>query len=287
MKKIIATLVLASCAPLPVTEAPAPVKSATRADIAHIARGSTCAKTHWGNSIKVAGSSYTSNRGRIYTGATVGIALTYARALCQEQSMFTKIVSAAPSDNASKDQTAFMKSTFAGLSGRPMLKKVYASFFSFAAMESSGNYCEGKDASADTGTAEEAEAGMFQTSWNSRHASVELLNLMADYNSGKRSCLLDEFKEGVPACGAQDLKNYGSGPGVEYQKMNKSCPAFATEWAAIMFRVQRTHYYPLNQAGKPEKAVQKWIDPTTPCMEMLTQVERLVLEAPGACEALK
>ena len=47
--------------------------------------------------------------------------------------------------------------------------------------ESSGKYCEGRDKSADNTTAETAEAGLFQTSFNARRSSPLLPKLFAEF----------------------------------------------------------------------------------------------------------
>ena len=49
--------------------------------------------------------------------------------------------------------------------------------------ESSGRCCEGRDLSASNTTADTAEAGLFQQSWNSRFASPELPKLVSQYSA--------------------------------------------------------------------------------------------------------
>ena len=84
--------------------------------------------------------------------------------------------------------------------------------------------------SADNTTSETAEAGLFQTSWNARSASSLLPQLFSDYRANSAG-FLDVFKEGVTAK-PQDLQNFGSGDGKEFQRLSKECPAFAAEFAA-------------------------------------------------------
>lgn len=287
MKKFLLAATLTACAPMLVKQEPAK-PTITIAAIEELARNSSCASIHWGNTIKVPSSKYTSNRGPIFRGATAGIALNYARALCE----MPQDVVAPLGTSSTKDQLLFMKPVFdkEGLllgNDTERLRAVYASLFSFAAMESSGKHCEGRDEGSDNYDHDNVEAGMFQTSYNSTYSGVQSLKtLYADYKAGKKSCFRDVYAKNV-TCSASEWKYWGSGEGVNFQKLSKECPAFATEYAAIMFRTQRSHYYPLNQAGRPEKFVQKWIDPRKECVDLLKQVEAKMAESAANCEVLK
>lgn len=306
MKKLIALTLLASCSsvdwkmpevvgPSP-TPSPSPIATLApamkRSELVQLAAQSSCAGIHWGNSLKPSGcpDCYTSNRGRNAVGGTVAIALTYARSVCDLDKPSVTAVTGSKLGDKLKDQLTFMKPIYdqAGIAvdkgGIDTLRAVYTAMFPFAAMESCGKYCEGKDEAADNETEQTAEAGMFQTSYNSRSTRPELLKLFAEYKAGRKSCFLEEAKAGVK-CKAQDAVNYGSGEGLAYQKMNKACPAFAAEWAAIMFRHGRSHYYPLNQAGKPERYLQKWIELRPECVSLLKSVEAKI--TPSLCEELK
>lgn len=297
MKKLL-PLMLAGCAGLPTlpeptpspSPGPTPTPSTSVSEIVSEARSSACAAISWG--VKGTGS----ERGTMFKAATAGITLSYARSVCQIKEPHVAIVASGKLGSTSPgsknaDQLAYMKPVFdkAGIpvdkGGVDTLRAVYASFFSFASMESSGKHCDGKDAAATNTSAETCEAGMFQTSYNSMAYGVpELKALYADYKAKKKSCFYDVYSSGV-TCSESRWKNWGTGEGVTFQKMNKECPAFATEYAAIMFRTQRSHYYPLNQAGKPEKYAQKWIDPRPECVSLLKSVEAKI--SPALCEALK
>jgi hypothetical protein len=147
--------------------------------------------------------------------------------------------------------------------------------------ESSGQYCCGRDASASNVASESAEAGLWQTSYNSRSFHPELSKLIDKYKSATPAqCLLDVYKEGVK-CSASNFKNWGTGTaGVEFQKLSKSCPAFAAEYTAIMLRVsggKLGHYGPLRTKAaeiKPE------------CDSMFKQVEEIVRDFPSVCTLL-
>ncbi len=98
---------------------------------------------------------------------------------------------------------------------------------------------------ADNTGSDTAEAGLFQTSWNAHSASPLLPRLFSQYRANQ-VCFFDVFKDGVTAT-PEDLQNYGSGDGHEFQRLSKECPAFAAEFAAIGFRTIRTHWGPINR----------------------------------------
>jgi hypothetical protein len=109
--------------------------------------------------------------------------------------------------------------------------------------ESSGRYCEGRDASADNTSAETAEAGLFQCSWNAQSASPLLLTLFEE--SKGMVNFLEIFREGVTAH-ANDEENFGSGDGRDFQALTKTNPLFAVRFAALCLRKQRRHWGPIN-----------------------------------------
>ncbi len=100
--------------------------------------------------------------------------------------------------------------------------------------------------SATNTSADTAEAGLFQTSWNSRSASPQLPKIFAAYKASSAKCDLDTFSKGVK-CSASNLSNYGSGDGRDFQALSKSCPAFAVEYAAEGIRNIRRHWGPLSR----------------------------------------
>jgi hypothetical protein len=278
---------------------PTPIVGGTLKELTAAAESHACAKISWGNSIKLStcgkpgypeSHCYTSLRGRMPTGATAGIAVNYARALCNKDAPWVKAVSKATLGAPERDQLAYMAAVLksAGIptgSESDNLRAVYASMFSFAAMESSGKACEGKDSGADNDNGDTTEAGMFQTSWNASPTHSELVPMFNAYKRGERPCLTAVYGNSMGGCKSADAINYGVGTAKEFQALSKRCPSMTTEFAAIMFRHGRSHYYPLNQAGKPERASQKWIEPHASCVSLLKQVESMV--SPGLCAALK
>lgn len=241
-----------------------------------IANNSSCAAYSW------------KNRGKAPKGYMKGMALTYARSLCRLDDNRTdrrtpaSLMSRAQTGNTSKDALSHFKSRFDSLglsisrSDPNTLRSLYTLGIGLGMRESSGKYCEGWDTSAGGNRpSNEAEAGLFQTSYNSIAASVELKKLYAEYKSNKNRCMLSTFKEGV-TCRSQSI--LGTGEGAAYQRLNKECPAFAAEYAMVMLRVLRAHYGPINR---------KEAEVISSCNNMLDQVESVV-EANGSkvCDAI-
>ena len=102
-------------------------------------------------------------------------------------------------------------------------------------------------------------------SWNARSASQELPELFAVYSANPEG-YFSVFQEGVRATAA-DLSNYGAGEGAEFQRLCKSCPAFAAEAAAVELRTIRRRWGPINRREaevRPE------------CDRLLQQVQDLI-----------
>ena len=234
-----------------------------------LASNSTCVNTDW------------ASRGRAPIGYIKGVTLSYARSLCRLKtgSNLSLVMSAASTGNASKDALAYYKSIFAGNSisvansGEESLRALYTLGMGLGMRESSGGYCEGWDKSAGSNrSSSAAEAGAFQTSYDSMGSSPELSKLYAEYKASPGRCLLDVFKQGA-SCGASSI--LGTGAGAEYQAFNISCPAFATEYAMTMLRVQRSHYGPIN---RQEAQV------VPACNQLLKSVQDLIDNDPYACQ---
>jgi peptidoglycan hydrolase-like protein with peptidoglycan-binding domain len=132
--------------------------------------------------------------------------------------------------------------------------------------ESSGRYCEGRDRSASNTSADSAEAGLFQMSWDAHGASRQIPRLLDEYQANGGGGYREIFCEGVtPHRG--DLDNCGSGTGLRFQQLCKDCPGFAVETAAVGLRNLRTHWGPINRR---EAELRPEAD------DMLQQVQRLV-----------
>ncbi|MBC7539934.1 MAG: hypothetical protein H7281_14020 [Bacteriovorax sp.] len=234
-----------------------------------LAGNSTCANTSW------------AGRGKAPAGYIKGVTLSYARSLCRlkANSSLSKIMSAASSGNAAKDALAHYDSVFATLpisvavAGQEPLRALYTLGLGLGMRESSGSFCEGYDRSAGSNRPSSAvEAGAFQTSYDSMTASPELSKLYAEYKATPERCFLDVFKQGTN-CGT--TSTLGSGEGAVYQKLNLSCPAFATEYAMTVLRILRGHYGPINR---------KEAQVIPACNQLLKSVQDLIDNDPYACK---
>jgi hypothetical protein len=231
--------------------------------IADIAITSHIAAYHW------------KDRSKSPAGYIKGMAVSYAKVyydLSAGNAYAVEMAKAVTAD-ASKDalkhydeifQQAKMDNTKDGVD---TLRHLFVLMLGLGMRESSGRYCEGRDRSASNTTAETAEAGLFQTSFNARHASPLLPKRFTSFMAKPTPSYLDIFKEGVHAKDS-DLENYGTGDGRDFQKLSKECPFFALEFAAIGLRNIRKHWGPINrhaaevkvEADEMFKEVQKLVD---------------------------
>lgn len=262
-------MALASCAQ-PVLVSPAPIKvepakppetvsaPADQKEITALALASSCAKASF------------SGQGVPPSGYIRGISLTFARAVCHPERDGSKIASQ-PLGDAGKDALAHY-----GLTDDDRLAAVYALMIGSAARESSWRWCVGKDAGASNTSAETCEAGLYQTSYNSRSASSALPKLFAEFRSNASGCFAAEYK-GTSTCSDSNLKNWGTGDGVEFQRLSKACPGFATEYASVMFRTSRKHYGPLNTQKAEFKPV---------CRDMFAKIRQAIKAKPALCAGL-
>jgi hypothetical protein len=193
------------------------------------------------------------NRGVAPRGYIKGMAMVFARVYCRlkQGDAVALEMSKANTGNRRKDAVAWYAQQFreAGMdnesAGPSTLRHLFVLLTGLGIRESSGRYCEGRDRAAANTTAESAEAGMFQTSYDATSANPLLGQLFERYLS-KPSGFLELFKEGV-RCRASDLQNFGAGKGREFQRLSKECPAFAVEFAALGLRFFRMHWGPINR----------------------------------------
>lgn len=191
-------------------------------------------------------------RGRAPLGYVKGMAVAWARVhlkWAKGDDPAIVAMAAAAGDDPASDALAHYQAQFAAqgwsnaVSGLDTLRHLWVLLFGLGMRESSGRYCEGRDRAATNVGANTAEAGLFQTSWNivsvDRDRLVALRDAYAD-----RTDLIEIFKEGVTAR-ASDLENFGAGDGLAYQRLAKTCPAFAAEFTALAMRSGRRHWGPL------------------------------------------
>lgn len=217
------------------------------------------------------------NRGTAPIGYIKGMAVMYAvllRKLALGDPAATFMAEAVRRD-ADRDALARYAGEFASLgrrndvSGPATLTNLFVLLLGLGMRESSGRYCEGRDASARNTSADTAEAGLFQMSWDASPSSPYIRQLFDQYRGGGES-FLPIFAEGVAPKPA-DLQNFGTGTGADFQRLCKECPAFAVEVAAVAIRVNPLHWGPLKRKEaelRPE------------AYDMLRDVQALV-ESPG------
>jgi hypothetical protein len=224
-------------------------------------------------------------RGVAPIGYIKGMAVVFARVLCKLRAGDAAATEMAKKNtgNPARDALAHYDDVFRGLgmsndvSGPDTLRHLFVLMVGLGMRESSGKFCEGQDRSApENQTAEKAEAGLFQASFDARHVSPLLPVLLARYTANPAG-FKDIFREGCPPCTPKDLENFGTGPGRDFQQLSKESPGFAAEFAAVNLRNACRHYGPVrNRAAK--------VMPD--CDAMLRQVQNVVEASPEICAVL-
>lgn len=257
-----------------VTETPVPVeKSDVIQKLKDIGSSSSCAKVNW------------KNRGTSPAGYPKGMAVLYAKQYCNQFRSDVQFISEKSERSGDVLNHYADKLSEAKLSKESPLRQTWVILMGLGMMESSGSYCCGKDMSpnaAKFATADAAEAGLWQTSWDVSAAHEELKKAFKRHETDDSGCYMDIFKEGVSDkyC-ANNAANYGdpNSQGYKFQKREKECPGLAGEFAAITVRVSggaKGHYGPLRSR---EAEVRK------ECSDMFAQVEKFIEENPLACNS--
>jgi hypothetical protein len=206
-------------------------------------------------------------------GYTKGMALAYARlyAALKAGDKFAAAMAVANTHDAERDALSWYAGIFDehgmanDVAGSNVLRHDFMLLWGLGMRESSGQYCCGRDQSARNVSADTAEAGLFQMSWNAHEASPLLLDL---YNSWHGESLLTVFQEGV-RCKPADAENYGIGLGQAFQARCKLSPLFAVWFAALGLRVVRTHWGPIDLRA----------DEVRPEVDELLQQVQLIVDA--------
>lgn len=219
-----------------------------------------------------------SGRGTAPEGYITGLAVAFGNVYAKwKAGNSSALVMAQAAGNPSSDALAWYDATFSSVgmnnktAGADTLRHLFVLLAGLGMRESSGNCFEGRDTSASNVSADTAEAGLFQQSWNSNTSSPELPKLFAQWSANPAD-FLSIFAVGVQSTAA-GLANYGSGQGEEFQALCKSCPAFAVEMAAVGLRVLRSHWGPI---VRQEAQVRPEAD------QLFQQVQAIVDEAPAA-----
>jgi hypothetical protein len=215
------------------------------------------------------------NRGVAPGGYVKGMAVSFAKvyAMLGANDAYAMEMARAAGSDASKDALTHYEEIFKqaqmdnSQGGADALRHLFVLMLGLGMRESSGRYCEGRDRSANNTSAETAEAGLFQTSWNARHASELMPKLFKEFSAKAEPSYIEIFKEGVRPRG-DELENYGSGDGRDFQKLSKESPFFALLFAGIGLRNIRKHWGPINRRAAEVKAeadamfkqVQKMVD---------------------------
>ena len=223
------------------------------------------------------------DRGVAPAGYIKGMAVVYSRVFCKLKAGDEAAIemARAKTQNQNKDALAFYDQNFADAgmnndtAGVDTLRHLFVLLTGLGMRESSGRFCEGRDRSASNVTADTAEAGLFQASFNARTASPLLTTLFDKYLTNP-SGFVEIFREGV-TCKPKDLENFGSGDGEKFQRLSKECPAFAVEFAAVTLRNMRKHFGPIN---RKEAQLRR------ECDVMLKAVQQVV-ETSNLCSAFQ
>lgn len=197
--------------------------------------------------------SWKNDRGVAPLGYTAGVALCFALALDRLNSEDDGAweMAKANTGDTDKDVMAWYAKAFRdegmdnSKDGEDTLRHLFALMLGLGMCESSGRYPEGRDQSASNTSSEEAEAGMYQTSWNIRSCDATIPPLLSEYWNNPRG-FLETFQKGV-SLKSSDLGNFGSGDGAKYQFLSKYAPAFHALVTAIGLRNLRQHWGPINR----------------------------------------
>jgi hypothetical protein len=193
------------------------------------------------------------DRGRALPGYIKGMAVVYARVYLKLKAGDAAAVDMAKANTGDwdNDALAYYRDIFgaAGMSnaasGAVTLRHLFVVLTGLGMRESGGKYCEGVDRSAAHMTAESADAGLFQTTFQIMSVSP-LLTELFNYYLANPTGFADVFDEGI-TCKPIDRANFGEGDGQKFQRLTKQCPAFAAEVAALGLRHIRMHWGPISR----------------------------------------
>jgi hypothetical protein len=210
--------------------------------IADIAEGSAIARYSW------------RDRGVAPKGYTAGIALCFALAASRliDTHPTALLISQADRNDSNEDALTWYRAEFKKAlntanaeDGIDTLRSLFVLILGLGMRESSGRYCEGRDMSASNVSADTAEAGSHQTSYNIRSFSDHIPLLLKAYWANPNG-FLPTFDNGVSPKG-DELANFGSGDGAKHQFLSKFAPAYHVYVTAVGLRFGRQHWGPINR----------------------------------------
>jgi hypothetical protein len=231
-----------------------------------------------------------------------GLALVFARALCQPDRDDVKVISSAAGDPSTPkgkaDGLTVYDETFHRLGmkndtdGVDTLRHNYVLLLGLGLIESSGQYCTGRDRSEHFTEADSAESGLLQTSFGAHNFNSTLEPMFRNYQAQHDSarCMLDAFSQHI-SCDPRDAENFGdpSSDGFQWQALTKQCPAFSAEYGAVVLRTHggfHGEFGPINCFVHPHdqcKAPQLFPS----CDAMFSKVQDLVSNNPSICDAVR
>lgn len=150
------------------------------------------------------------------------------------------------------------------------LRGLFVLLLGLGMRESSGRFCEGRDRSANNISADTAEAGLFQMSFDLVAPRAELLDVFHHYQSNPAEGLIEIFEMEVsPGPRPKDRENFGSpaSSGFAFQKISKECPAMTAEIAALGLREVAGHWGPIINHAAEVRSASK---------ELLLAVEQII-----------
>jgi hypothetical protein len=231
-----------------------------------------------------------------------GLALTFARALCQPDRPDVKVISAAAGDPSTlkgkADGLTTFDATFKRLGmkndadGVDSLRHTYVLVLGLGLKESSGEYCVGRDLSEHFTQAETAESGLLQTSWGAHKFNSTLEPMFRGYQAqhDPTRCMFEVFSHNI-SCHKHDAENFGdpNSDGFQWQALTKQCPAFSAEYGAVVLRTHggfHGEFGPINCFVRPFDHCQK---PSVfaSCDSMFLKVQDFVSQNPSICDAVK
>lgn len=213
--------------PLP-GAAPAPAPSSAIADLA---AASPVTRYEW------------KDRGRSPIGYAKGMACAYARvyAMLKAGDPYALEMARADTGRIDDDALSHYSAQMRALgwkndkAGVDTLRHLFVLLWGLGMRESGGKLGDGRDTTADNTTAETAEAGLFQQSYNSRQSTPVLAKLLSEWkklDAIPGVGLFDVFREGAGSISG----NWGSGDGADFQEICKTSPLFAVEAALLVMR---------------------------------------------------
>lgn len=190
------------------------------------------------------------NRGRAPSGYINGMAVAFAEACRAPTDDAAVDAIAAPAAGDPEHDVLDWYADVLAAAGLPLVSRderllaIFTILLGLGMRESSGKHCEGRDMSAENVTADTAEAGLFQVSYNSRNAHLQLKPLLARFAG--RDDLLIVFDEGVN-CSPSSWTDWGEGPGRDFQELMKANPLLAVLYAGVLLRRARKHWGPIKR----------------------------------------